>query len=379
LVPIFGQMKKKTWPPVKKVEKNGRDMFMVDCRINGKGERHYFDTKKEADTDAEAQRIKRTNEGNAAVRNDELAAFGKSVQWAIDFALKHLRATKASASMTDAVAAFIEHKTRELAAGEIGATRLADIRNRLARVAAAFEAKTIGEIEADELAAFLQSIPHPATRNDYRKEIVTLWRWAALKPRQWTSVALHKDTLKRAKEPDKARKILTVEQAARLMEASTDGDICALNAMVLFGGLRREEVEALDWSAVNFAEGYIEVSDEVSKVDSERFAPMPDNLREWLMPVAQKRGPIIARNLMHPLRRTWKAAGIYPWTQDAHRHSFISYRRQLTSDGQTAREAGTSEKIIKRHYKRPVTTANAERYFAISPSTSASGKVVAIG
>jgi integrase len=371
-------MKKHSWPKIKRVTKNGREMFLVDCRIGGTGERHYFDTKREADTDAEAQRIRRLNEGNQGVKNDELAAFGRSVQWAIEFALKHLRATKASAPLAEAITAFIESKSKEAAAGEIGDTRLSDIRNRLAKVAAAFNGKTIGEIEADDLAGFLQSIPHPATRNDYRKEIVTLWRWAALKPRQWTSVALHKDTLKRAKEPDKARKILTVEQAARLMEASTDADICALNAMVLFGGLRREEVEKLDWSAVNFAEGYIEVSDEISKVNAERFAPMTDNLREWLLPLAKKRGAIVSRNLMHPLRRAWKAADLYPWPQDAHRHSFISYRRQLTSDGQTAREAGTSEAIIKKHYKRPVTTANAERFFNIRPAASAAGKVVAI-
>jgi len=369
---------KKTWPCISIYQNHGTTAFVVDARIAGKGERSFFTTRAEAKVFAEAQRIKRANEGNAAVRNDELAAFGKSVQWAIDFALKHLRATKASAPLADAIAAFIEHKSRELAAGQIGETRLGDIRNRLAKVGAAFQGKSIGEIDADELDGFLKSIPHPATRNDYRKEVVTLWRWAALKPRQWTSVVLDKDTLKRSQEPDKARKILTVEQTARLMEASTDPDICALNAMVLFGGLRREEVEKLDWSGVNFAEGYIEVSDKISKVDAERFAPMTDNLREWLLPLAKKRGPIVSRNLIRPLRLVWRAADLYPWPQDAHRHSFISYRRELTNDGQTAREAGTSEKIIKKHYKRPVTTANAERYFNIRPASSASGKVVAM-
>jgi integrase len=371
-------MKKHTWPKIKRVTKNGREMFLVDCRINGKGERHYFDTKKEADVDADAQRIKRANEGTAAVRNDELAAFGKSVQWAIDFALKHLRAAKQSAPLAEAIAAFIEAKGQELSAGDIGDTRLSDIRNRLGKVAAAFAGKTMAEIEADDLMGFLRSIPHPSTRNDYRKEIVQLWGWAAMKPRNWTMLELNKRNLPRAKEPDKARIILEVEQVARLMEASTDADICALNALVLFGGLRREEVEKLDWRAVNFAKGYINVTAEISKVNAERFAPMPDNLREWLLPVAKKSGPIITRNLMHPLRRAWKAADLYPWPQDAHRHSFISYRRQLVGDWQTALDAGTSEAIIKKHYKRPVTKDEAERFFNIRPSASAAGKVVAM-
>ncbi len=370
---------KNAWPKISQVTNHGKKVFLVDCRIDGKGERHYFDTLKEAKIDAEAQRIKRTNEGNAAVRNDELAAFGKSVQWAIDFALSHLRAAKKSAPLSEAVAAFIEAKQREADAGEIGKVRLGDIRNRLAKVAAAFEGKTMAEIEADDLQGFLHSIPHPATRNDYRKEIVQLWGWAAEKPRNWTTLSLNKRNLKRADEPDKARIILEVEEAARLMAASTDDDVCALNALVLFGGLRREEVEKLDWRAVNFAKGYINVTADISKVNSERFAPMPDNLRDWLLPVAKKSGPIIKRNLMHPLRRAWKTAGLYPWPQDAHRHSFISYRRQLVGDWQTALDAGTSEAIIKKHYKRPVTKEDAERFFNIRPAAAATGKIVAIG
>jgi hypothetical protein len=72
---------------------------------------------------------------------------------------------------------------------------------------------------------------------------------------------------------------------------------------------------------------------------------------------------------MHVQRATWKAAGIYPWPQDAHRHSFISYRRQLVGDSKTALEAGTSERIIKRHYKRPVTDADAKAFFEITPAS----------
>jgi integrase len=392
-------MKKHTWPKVKRVNKNGRAMFLVDCRINGKGERHYFETKTEADTDAEAERIKRGNEGTRAVRNDELAAFGKSVQWAIDFALKHLRAAKQSSPLADAVEAFVEAKRLELNAGEIGAVRLADITNRLKKVAAAFEGKSMAELEADDLMAFLRGIPHPATRNDYRKEIVQLWGWAAMKPRNWTTLELNKRNLPRAKEPEKARIILSVEQAAELMKASTDPEVRALNAMVLFAGARVEEVEKLDWSDVDFKAGHINITAENSKVNAERFAPMSDNLKAWLEglpeaaaarrderaaaarekgktvdPEALAKNPIVTRVLMHVLRDAWKRAKIYPWPQDAHRHSFISYRRQLVGDWQTALDAGTSEKIIKKHYKRPVTKEDANLFFNICPEAPAPKK-----
>ena len=56
-----------------------------------------------------------------------------------------------------------------------------------------------------------------------------------------------------------------------------------------------------------------------------RYAPITDNLREWLLPLAWRKGPIVSRVLTFPLRKTWKRGGL--WSQDAHRHSFISYRR----------------------------------------------------
>jgi integrase len=260
--------------------------------------------------------------------------------------------------------------------GRVGETRLSDIENRLARFTAAFTGKTLAQVTPDEINEFLSGIPHPATRNDYRKEIIMLWHFCSA--RKWVPESLDKTHVPREAEPEKGRVILSVDQAARLMEASTDADVCALNAMILFGGLRREEVEQLDWSAVNFKTDHIEVSADVSKVARERFAPMPDNLRAWLLPLAKKRGAIVSRVLMHVLRATWKRAGLYPWPQDAHRHSFISYRRRIIGDAQTAIDAGTSETIIKRHYKRPVTVDDAERFFSIRPAAEAGEKIVAI-
>ena len=234
----------------------------------------------------------------------------------------------------------------------------------------------MAQITVEDINAFLSSIPHPATRNDYRKEIVMLWH--ICRSKKWVSETLDKTQVPRDAEPEKRRTILTIEQTVRLMEASTDHDICALNAMILFGGIRREEVEKLDWSAVNFKTGHIDVSAEVSKVARERFAPMPDNLRDWLLPLAKKEGPIVSRILMHGLRKTWKRARLYPWPQDAHRHSFISYRRRLIGDAQTALDAGTSETIIKKHYKRPVTLEDAEQYFNIRPASEDAGNIVAL-
>lgn len=354
--------KREPWPRIKKIILRNEERYMLDCRISGKGERFYFSTRAEAEGEQLVQRTRRANSGAKAVHDDELAAYGWSVQRAIDFALTHLRQQNGSKDISEAVAALVAAKK-----GKVGDIRLADITNRLARFAEFCKGKTLRQIDGDSVNAFLDSIPHPATRNDYRKEIVLLWHFAKAKPREWVAASFDKHEVPRAAEPDKARIILTIAQAQKLMEASVDADILALNAMVLFGGLRREEVEKLDWSAVDFRTGHIRVTAEISKVSRERFAPMTDNLRAWLKPIAKKSGPIVSRILMHALRDTWKRAGIYPWPQDAHRHSFISYRRRIIGDAQTALDAGTSETIIKKHYQRPVMKEDAEEYFRIMP------------
>ena len=360
-----------SWPKLRKVSNHGKLVYMVDARIQGQGERKFFDTLKEAQGWQQHQRIKRQNQGDRAFDDRELAAHGWTIHDAVRFALSHLKRQAESKPVKEAVAALVEFKR-----GRVGEIRLSDIQNRLGRFSEACAEKTVVQVTPDEINAFLAGIPHPATRNDYRKEIVMLWHFC--RARKWVPEALDKTHVPRQAEPEKARVILTIEQAARLMEASRDPDICALNAMVLFGGLRRDEVEKLDWSAVNFRTGHIEVSAAVSKVSRERFTPMPENFREWLLPIAKKRGPIVSRILMRALRGTWKRAGLYPWPQDAHRHSFISYRRRLIGDAQTALDAGTSETIIKKHYKRPVTVEDSERFFAIRPMTAGSEKIVAI-
>lgn len=373
ILPISAMKRKRKgdkWPFIRWAEKE--QAWKVDARTKDGGQRRFFSTKDEAIGWAEKQRVKRTNEGNSAFDDVELRAYGWTVQQAIKFAVAHLKEQATSKPVREAVAALVEFKR-----GRVGQIRLSDIENRLARFVGSCGEKTVAQVTPEDINAFLATIPHPTTRNDYRKEIIMLWHFCRV--RKWTPEPLDKTHVPREAEPEKGRVILTVEQAARLMEASIDPDICALNAMVLFGGLRREEVEKLDWSAVDFRTGHIIVSDKVSKVARERYAPMPANLRDWLLPLAEKRGPVVSRVLMHALRATWKRAGIYPWPQDAHRHSFISYRRRIIGDGQTAIDAGTSETIIKRHYKRPVLADDAKRFFEIRPAINEAGqKIVSI-
>lgn len=378
------------WPYVtERRYKSGRISYLVDARTKEGGERKTFDRIGAANTWAAQQRAKRENEGTSAFQTRELAQFGWSATKAIEFALEYLRKRAKSQPVGEAINALLAFKEPK-----VGEIRLADIRNRLDKFSKHFGAvpfvppvdatteeqalkdrplggRLLADITAEEIRGYLDTIPHATTRNDHRKEIVMLWRFAKSPGQAWVPAALDSIEVPLDEEPEKSRRILTVEQAAELMKQSIDEDIRAMNALVLFGGVRVAEVEKLDWSTIDFKTKHIEISAQVSKVDRERFAPISANLAAWLKPIAKTSGPIVSRNLMRPLREVWKAAKLHPWTPDWHRHSFISYRRVMVGDSQTAMDAGTSEKIIKRHYKRPVLKTEAKKFWAIVPSLNA--------
>jgi len=75
--------------------------------------------------------------------------------------------------------------------------------------------------------------------------------------------------------------ILTVEQAARLLE-NADATTLPFHAFGLFGGLRAGELQRLLWEQVDFEHDLIEVTAKSSKTASRRSVTIQPNLRKWL-------------------------------------------------------------------------------------------------
>src|SRR5262249_50858509 len=118
--------------------------------------------------------------------------------------------------------------------------------------------------------------------------------------------------------------ILTVDEAARLLEAATP-DVLPYIAIGLFAGLRSAELERLDWSEVDFESGLIEVTAQKSKTASRRFVPMQDNLRQWLLKLHKHAGNVTPFGFAYLVAQARKRAGINEWPSNALRHSFASY------------------------------------------------------
>lgn len=352
--------------------KNEKPMVLVDARVNGKGERRFFDTKKEAEGWAQLQRVKRQNQGGQAFDDRELSVYGLSVADAIRFTLEHYRRQSASVPVDEAVQQLIASKR---AAGRSEAY-LRVLRLNLAKLVAHFDGKVISTISTQDIERFLASLNvAPGTWNTIRRDAVTLWSFAQ-------KVRLVQENVAKAAECataiDQPPGILLPEQAAALLAESTDNDILALHAIGLFAGLRVSELKALDWRDVDLGGGFIHVQAKVSKTRSRRLVPILDNLLAWLQPIAKPSGPVVGW-LRNRHEATRKAAGILEWPQNAMRHSFVSYRLASTGNAaQTALESGHSQAVLFAHYRELVRPKDAARYFSIRPLGQAQEKILAL-
>src|SRR4029077_9327170 len=174
-----------------------------------------------------------------------------------------------------------------------------------------------------------------------------------------------------AREPKSKAGILTIEQAAALL-VNAAPEIVPYIAIGLFGGLRRAEIERLDWREIDFDSGHIEVTAEKSKSKlANRFITMQPNLREWLLPVRKLRGSVAPlENFRQLFDQARIGAGITVWPDNALRHSFASYHLAHFKDAKAlALEMGhTDSGMLFNHYRALVKPNGAERYWDIRPA-----------
>jgi len=181
------------------------------------------------------------------------------------------------------------------------------------------------------------------------------------------------DTIKPKVKPA-ATGILKPNEVATLLTCA-DADTLPGLAISFFAGVRRAEIERLDWSEVDFEEKYIEIKAENAKTAQRRLIPMSDNLAAWLAPHALNSGkiiksPAIWRKGQEDARTDAK---IKTWPHNAGRHSFASYHLAMNDDpGKLAMALGHPDpRLLFRHYRQLVTAKAAQTYWSIEPVGSA--------
>ncbi len=356
--------------------KHPRLKFVVNYREAGKRKRSFFETREQANAFAafkNAQLRKFGVEGaefSSRLREmaqecaERLSAYGKTLKEATDFYVARLKASERSIT----AAALVDQLIAAKKADGMSARYIEDLRSRFPRFAKKFDGQMVATITSEEIDNWLRGLEvGPTTRNNFRRTLVMMFNYAVQRGYATSNPA---EKTAKAKVVDSPPGILTVQQTARLLEAASP-ELLPYVAIGAFAGLRRAELERLDWSDVHFADNLIEVTAQKSKTARRRFVKIQPNLREWLLPVRKHTGKVTPDNFPKELAAARVAAGITDWPDNALRHSFASYHlAHFNNSAALALEMGhTDSGMIFNHYRQLVRPKDAERYWNIRPAT----------
>ncbi|HEX7518120.1 MAG TPA: site-specific integrase [Chthoniobacterales bacterium] len=375
---------RKTTTRLTKTKINGDAYYCVIWPKTGRGRnRQFFKSagrgkddpgKLEAETFLEQKLIEQQNYGTAGLSFTEtqrseyrecteaLKPFGKTIRDAVAFCLPHLQATNRTCTPSELAKELIKAKKAD------GASKryLSDLKSRLGQFTKAFDGKKVAEITSTEVDDWLRSLGVAATtRNNFRRVLMVAFNYA--KDRGYCAENPVKKTAK-AKQIEGTVGILTVAQTASLLEASPP-ELVPFLAIGAFAGLRRAELEKLDWSDVDLDDSEITVTPEKAKSAQRRYVKIRENLSAWLRPFAKKSGAVSPSNYRELLTAARKSAGITDWPKNALRHGFASYSFAHFKDGPAlTQEMGhTNANIVIRHYRKVVKAKDAAKYWEIKP------------
>lgn len=399
---------RKTATKLSRVRTGGRRLYCVTWPKIGSGRnRRFFKEKAEAETFLQAKLVERENYGTAGMSFNERQraeylecseklqhvfhcrekecktcngyltktgyVHGATICDAVSFYLPHLKAKNRSCTAAKLVAELVKVKVADGAS----ARYLSDLRSRLGQFAADWNGKPVAEITSSEVDGWLRSLADKqtgkrlaaTTRNNFRRVLIVAFNFARERGYCVTNPA---EKSAKAKVVERAVGILSVEETAALLEHAP-AELVPFVAIGAFAGLRRAELERLDWQEIDFESGLIEVLAAKAKSARRRFVKIQPNLAAWLQPHAQTRGPVTPPKFRQLLDAAREEAGLREWPQNALRHGFASYHLARFNDAPAlALELGhTSTNLVFQHYRQLVRPKQAERYWNLLPAGAA--------
>jgi integrase len=315
-------------------------------------EQSYFRSERAANSHAHAENIRLKNEGlegqllgpelrgQAIEAARRLSRYGKSLRDAVDFYEIHL---KSQASLRQIkLESFVKDFLRAKEEGKIGKKRrkakpryLGTLRYRLELLCDYLPEYSLKDLEPEHLTDFLESRQISGrTWNNYRRDFHVTFAWAVDQKHLLTNPAA---AVPEAEEDPINAQVLSPEEFSRLITSAEEAlrPVLALQGLA---GLRRSEVEQIEWAEIKFDTERIVPTK--TKSGKWRYIIMRPNLKSWLqqVPNYQRSGRICTVRYREALDRARLSAELLQWPHNCLRHSFSSYslvaeERSTTADG----------------------------------------------
>jgi integrase len=302
-------------------------------------------------------------ERDALIALDALKPFENvSLLAAVEFYARHHATLDTSVTVNQALAKLLEAKKLD------GASKryLGDLKARLNRFASDFEDQTLCSIGSDEIGDWLRALRlSPSSRNTFHMRLSVLFSFGV--ERRWVSSnPLTKGM--RAKEIQHEPGIISPEQFSALLLNSSP-ETRPYWILGGFCGIRRAEIERLDWRDIHWEERSVEINPAKSKTAARRLCELGDAALAWLSPYRTNSGPICPGDLQRRLLTDRERAGVTEWPANALRHSYASYHLAAFSDAAklSLQMGHMKASIVFNHYRQRVRVDVAKQRWAIFP------------
>lgn len=374
----------KTFPIYKKTHKSGNVGFRVDMGKIGK--KRIF---KSFPSEASAQTFQRKCLAAEAkkkpvelrdledlMRHEVLAALAKLREYnagiteAVDFFIRHARTSKANATIGEVMTEF---KAAKLKGGRTSKYLDTAWNSFFVPFRDHFKNCEIADVTSQECEkyVFKSKVWNATTRRSHIRHLSVLFNFA--KDKKYTGINPFDDVEMPKKPASTSKKrVVTVDNVIKFLRYAYDNGYrqeCAAMVLILFCGVRVDEVARLTWEDVHLDADRPEVvlGEDQTKTGSGRINRIPANALEWLKSLRGKGliTPPNYENRMRYLRQKTKAG----FKQNSARVSFASYHLARYEDApKTAFLLGhDNPTLLYKNYKAVVTKEEAIRFWKITP------------
>lgn len=300
--------------------------------------------------------------------NEQLGAYGKTVENAVEFMLDHLckeKKRKESEHVSSLLSKWMldrtENKFKPMRPRS--SKTLRDMANRFKED---FKDARIEEMAHERIDSYLQDLDVESnqTRKNRLSYLKQFFNWCvkkkhiAVNPTDGIEIDVTRGTAE----------FFKVKQCEELMTKARETELCGYFALTLFGGIRPDEAGKLDWTNIHWEGNEITISETISKTKRPRTFQMAENLVAWLRFFEEEKLPLIPINLKNK-RQAFVKTLSFPWIQDGLRHTFCTFHYAKHKNIELLRhDMGNSPAVIDRFYKGAINKSEVVKFWSILPT-----------
>lgn len=375
----------KTFPIYTKIHASGNVGWRVDMGYI-QGKRRYIGFPTEADAKRHQkrclelqakQRPADLRDLSESMRHEVLAALAKlrahnaTITQAVDYFLKHARPASANATLGEVMEEFRKAKLKAGMSHKYIKTSRDTFFEPFKKH---FKDCFISEITSQDCEDYIfQSKKWNATtQRSHIRHLSVLFNFAVDKG--FLAYNPIEKVTKPKRPPSTSReRVVTVDNAIKILQFALKHGYkseCAALVLMLFCGVRTEEVARLDWDDIKLDDEtpVVNLYEDITKTGKSRINLIPDNALEWLQ-LLRSTGPVAGPKYEGRMRYLRKKANA-DFLQNSARISFASYHLARFEDApKTAFLLGhDNPTLLYNTYKALVTKAESERYWSITPT-----------